>query len=55
VLTEEREDVLLTDDRRSVLEHHGRDRVGARCFQQNCAVVALDGHLAVDVVEAELC
>jgi hypothetical protein len=54
VFAEVQEDVLLADHGGAVLEPERRDRVGAGDFSQGSPRLALDRHLAVDVVEPEL-
>ena len=48
------EDVLLADHSGAVLESERGDRVGAGRLAESGARLALDRHLAVDVVEPEL-
>src|SRR6266487_3456938 len=54
VFAEVAEDVLLADDRRSVLQPEGGDRVRAGGLDESSALVALGRHLAVEVVQPEL-
>jgi len=54
VLAEADEDVLLADHGGAVLESERGDRIRADDSSQGGARLALDRHLAVDVVEPEL-
>jgi hypothetical protein len=54
VLVEVGQDLVLTGDGPAVLVYERGDRVGAGRAVQSGALVALDGNLAVDVVEPEL-
>ena len=48
------EDRVLADDRRAVLEHEHRDRLGAGRVEQVAPLRPLDRHLVDDVVQPEL-
>ena len=54
LLAEVDEDVLLAGHGGAVLEPKRRDRVGAHDFSEGGPRLALDRHLAVDVVEPKL-
>jgi hypothetical protein len=54
VFAEVDEDVLLADHSGAVLEPERGDRVGAGRLAESGARLALDRHLAVEVVEPEL-